>query len=409
MIRDEVFRRNVQSPPKRVAIVHDWLPLYGGAERVLEQMINVFPEAELFSMIDDIDEKARGFLRNKRVQTSIVQRLPGGRKRYRSYLPIMPMAVEQFVLRDFDLILSSSYAVAKGVLTGPQQLHICYCHSPIRYAWDMQTQYLESSGLNRGMKGWLTKALLHYIRQWDLRSASGVDHFIANSHFIRRRIQKIYRRDSEVIYPPVDVEKFSPGTEKEDFYLTASRLVQYKRVDLIVDAFAGMPDRRLKVIGDGPELKKLSAKAAPNIEFLGYQPHEAMLGMMQRAKAFVFAAEEDFGIIPVEAQACGTPVIAFGKGGVLESVVRGVTGEFFDEQTPGAIQSAVERFEIDSGNYDSQVIRRNAERFSVQLFQKRFRSFVESRWQEFQEGTSEQESFSAEGGEVETSEEAALV
>jgi len=369
----------------RVAIVHDWLPLYGGAERVLEQLIHLYPNAELFSMIDAIPPGQRGFLQNKPVRTSMVQRLPFGTRFYRNYLPIMPMAVEQFVLRGFDLVISSSYAVAKGVITGPQQLHICYCHTPIRYAWDLQTQYLEETGLNHGVKGWVTKALLHYIRQWDLRSASGVDVFVANSNFVRKRIQKIYRRESTVIHPPVDVDSFCVSESKEDFYLAVSRLVPYKKIDLIVDAFSRMPDRRLKVVGDGPNFKKLKKIAGSNVEMLGYQDEETLIDLMQRTKALVFAAEEDFGIVPVEAQACGTPVIGYGKGGLLETVVPGQTGLFFKEQSVPSLCEAIDRFENGHFEMDPSVIRRNAMRFSVQNFRQKFRSFVDTTWKRFQE------------------------
>lgn len=367
----------------RVAIVHDWLPLYGGAERVLEQIIHLYPDAQLFSMIDAIPPGQRDFLQNKSVRTSMVQRLPWGVRNYRRYLPIMPMAVEQFDLRDFDLIISSSYAVAKGVITGPHQLHICYCHSPIRYAWDMQADYLEETGLNRGVKGWITKALLHYIRQWDLRTVPGVDAFIANSSFIRRRIHKVYRRDSTIIHPPVDVERFPLRESKDDYYLAASRIVPYKRIDLIVDSFSRMPERRLKVVGDGPGLAKLRAMAGPNVEILGFQEADRFRDLMRRAKAFVFAAEEDFGIVPVEAQACGTPVIAYGKGGVLDTVIPGETGVFFHEQTPAALCAAVELFERSHRRFSPRAIRRNAERFSVGVFRESFRSFVDEAWGEF--------------------------
>ncbi len=369
---------------KRVAIIHDWLPLYGGAERVLEQMLHVFPEAELFSMIDAIPAGERGFLQEKAVRTSFIQRLPRAKTKYRSYLPLMPLAVEQFDLRGFDLIISNSYAVAKGVLTGPDQLHICYCCSPIRYAWDLQAQYLEEAGLTRGIKGWLAKALLHYIRLWDTRTASGVDHFITLSKYIGRRINKVYRRESTVIYPPVDVEKFTIAGEKESSYFTASRMVPYKRMDLIAEAFSRMPERRLIVVGDGPEMPKVRAKAGPNVELLGYQGDVRMRELMQRARAFVFAAEEDFGIVPVEAQACGTPVIAFGKGGAKETVVPGVTGVFFEQQTPESICAAVEDFEAHRDAFNPATIRSNAERFSAARFRIEFSEFVSSRWEEFQ-------------------------
>jgi glycosyltransferase involved in cell wall biosynthesis len=317
----------------RIAIVHDWLTTYAGAERVLEQMLICFPDADLFSLVDFLPPGQRDFIQNKRVTTSFIQRMPWARSKYRSYLPLMPLAIEQFDLSSYDLVISSSHAVAKGVITGPDQLHICMCYSPIRYAWDLQHQYLRESGLDRGMKGWLARCVLHRTRMWDQRTANGVDEFIAISNFIARRIRKAYRRDSTVIYPPVDVESFSLRQDKEDFYLTASRLVPYKRVDLIVEAFSRMPEKKLVVIGAGPEFSRIKASAGHNVDFLGYQPGEVLRDHMQRARAFVFAAEEDFGIAPLEAQACGTPVIAYGKGGALETI-RGEesvepTGVFF--------------------------------------------------------------------------------
>lgn len=232
----------------------------------------------------------------------------------------MPLAIEQLDVSKHNVILSSSHAVAKGILTGPDQLHISYVHSPIRYAWDLQHQYLREAKLDKGIKGLITKWLLHKIRMWDYRTANGVDHFIANSKFISRRIKKVYGRDADVIYPPVNVDRFNICEQKDDYFFTASRLVPYKKIDLIVEAFSQMPDKKLVVIGDGSEMSKIKQKATKNIEILGYQPDATMTDYMKKAKAFVFAAEEDFGITPVEAQACGTPVIAFGKGGVLETI-----------------------------------------------------------------------------------------
>lgn len=365
----------------KIAIVHDWLVTYAGAERVLEQMLLLFPEADLFSLIDFVPEAQRGFLQKKNVKTSFIQRLPFAKKKYRQYLPLMPLAVEQFDLSGYDLVISSSHAVAKGVLTGPDQLHISYVHSPIRYAWDLQHQYLKESKLDRGVKGWLAKWILHNIRMWDIRTANGVDAFIANSKFVARRIWKVYRREAKVIYPPVDVEGFSLYEHKDDFYLTASRMVPYKKMDLIVEAFSQMPDKRLVVIGDGPDYKKIRAKAGPNVLLLGYQPFAVLKDYMQRARAFVFVAEEDFGITPVEAQACGTPVIAYGKGGALETI-RGLdasepTGVLFTEQTASSLIEAVHVFERESQNIKAQACRRNAMRFSPERFRKEMRDYVE--------------------------------
>ena len=259
-------------------------------------------------------------------------------------------------------------------------------HSPIRYAWDLQHQYLRESGLNRGLKGWLAKWLLHKMRIWDTRTANGVDHFVANSHFIARRIKKVYGREADVIYPPVDIAEFSMVENKEEFYLTASRLVPYKKMDLIVEAFSKMPEKRLIVIGDGPDMQKIKAKAGANVEIMGYQPFSVLKDMMQRAQAFVFAAEEDFGITPVEAQACGTPVIAFGKGGVLETVIdQGAnrTGVFFKQQTIASLCAAVQTFEKNRHLFLSVNCRVNAERFSVDRFNTEFSNYIDLKWKDF--------------------------
>lgn len=364
----------------RVAIIHDWLVTYAGAERVLEQMLACYPEADLFSVVDFLPADGRRFIRNKRVRTSFVQNLPFARQRYRQYLPLMPLAVEQFDLSSYELVISSSHAVAKGVLTGPDQLHVCMCYSPMRYAWDLQHQYLRETGLDHSLMGWLVKWQLHKLRLWDARTANGVDEFIAISRFIAARIRKVYRRESRLVYPPVDTAYFALREEKEDFYLTVSRLVPYKRVDLIVEAFAAMPEKRLLVIGDGPEMEKIRAKAGTNVELLGHRDNAEVRDCMQRARTFVFAAEEDFGIVPLEAQACGTPVIAYGKGGALETV-RGLddehpTGVFFAEQTVQSIQAAVETFERNGAIIQSSACRENACRFSPERFRAEFMAYV---------------------------------
>lgn len=366
----------------KVAVVHDWLTTYAGAERVTEQILALYPSADLFSIVDFLPDEDRGFLLGKKAQTSFIQGLPFAKKKYRAYLPLMPFAVEQLDVSGYDLVISSSHAVAKGVITGPNQLHICYCHSPIRYAWDLQHQYLREAGLEKGFKSWLARWSLHKMRLWDLRTVNGVDHFVSNSDYIGRRIKKVYGRAATTIYPNVAVEDFDVVEVKEEFYLTASRLVPYKKVELIVRAFAGMPDKQLVVIGEGPQMAKVRAAATPNVQVLGYQPFEVLKDHMARAKAFVFAAEEDFGIIPLEAQACGTPVIAYGKGGSLETVVADKTGVFFESQSEASLQAAVHRFEAEF-DYDPWRIRKHAELFSTAVFHQRFKSFVESRCQEF--------------------------
>jgi glycosyltransferase involved in cell wall biosynthesis len=358
----------------KVAIVHDWLVAPGGAEKVLEQIIQCFPDADLFSLVDFLVDRTP--VCNKPVTTSFIQHLPFARTRYRSYLPLMPLAIEQLDLSTYDLVITSSYAVAKGVLVGPDQTHVSYVHSPMRYAWDLQHQYLREARLTRGPRSWAARALLHYLRGWDSRSANGVDRLIANSQFVARRMMKTYRRDAAVIAPPVDVHKFDMCAQKDDFYLSASRLVPYKRVDLIVEAFTATPHRKLVVIGDGPELPAIRAKAGPNVTILGYQPLAVLKDHMQRARAFVFAAEEDFGIVVLEAQACGTPVIAYGKGGALETVVpvgeERPTGVYFMQQSAAAIQDAVDRFDRQRAMITPAACRANAERFSAATFRHAF-------------------------------------
>jgi glycosyltransferase, family 1 len=361
----------------KVAVVCDWLVVYAGAERVLEQILKLYPEADLFCLVDFLPNDRRDFILNKKTNTSFIQNLPFAKTKYRSYLPFMPIAIEQLDVSAYDLVISSSHAVAKGILTGPNQIHISYVHSPMRYAWDLQYQYLKQAGLQRGLKSWLARAILHYMRMWDYRTANGVDHFIANSRFIAKRVKKVYGREATVIYPPVDVSAYTLCEQKEDFYLTASRLVPYKRVDLIVEAFTAMPEKRLVVIGDGPEFGKIKKKAGSNVTLLGYQPFDVLRDKMQKAKAFVFAAEEDFGIIPVEAQACGTPVIAYGRGGALETVIAGRTGLFFHQQTNSDIIKAVDDFQTEEKIFSPRECRENAERFSETTFREDFGSFVE--------------------------------
>ena len=376
---------SVKPPPAlKVAVVHDWLTLCAGGERVLEQILNIWPEADLFSVVDFLSDEDRRQLRGKHATTTFIQRLPWARRRYRAYLPLMPLAIEQLNLDRYDMVISSSHAVAKGVITGPDQLHVSYVHSPMRYAWDLQHQYLAEAGLTRGIRSALARLVLHYMRIWDLRSSNGVDHFVANSNFIARRIRKVYRREAEVVHPPVNIDRFSLRSDKEDFYFTASRMVPYKKIPLIVEAFTRMPGRRLVVVGDGPEFERARAGAGPNVRMLGYQGNEVLVDHMQRARAFVFAAEEDFGIAPVEAQACGTPVIAYGKGGALETVVgdgEHRTGLFFGEQTVDAVRDAVERFEALAVPPTPAACRHNAERFGCQLFRNRFSELVDSAWQ----------------------------
>lgn len=373
----------------KVAIVHEWFSSYAGSEKVVEQILRCYPDADLYSVCDFLKPSERGFLKNKHVTTTFIQKLPWAKKKFQSYLPLMPLAIEQLDMSSYDVIISSSHAVSKGVITGPDQLHISYVHSPIRYAWDFQHQYLREAGLTRGFKAWVARYFLHKIRLWDCRTANGVNRFIANSQFIGRRVRKVYGREADVIYPPVNTEKFQFLEEKDNFYLAACRMVPYKRVDLIVSAFAKMPDKELIVIGDGPEFKKISKLLTSNIKLLGYQDDAVLVDYMKRAKAYIFAAEEDFGISPVEAQACGTPVIAFGKGGCLETVKPlgsdKPTGIFFFEQNPDSICEAVNSFETFSDKFNPHDCREHALTFSESRFCREFTSFVNDLWDEFSE------------------------
>jgi glycosyltransferase involved in cell wall biosynthesis len=373
--------------PARVALVHDWLTTYVGGERVLEQMIALNPAADVLTSIDVLAEHERGFLQGKRPITTFAQRWPLMRAHYRHYLPLLMLAIEQLDLGGYDVVLSSSASIGKGVLTRPDQLHIAYVHSPMRYAWDMQHEYLRDAGLARGVRGLLARWLLHKARLWDARTANGVDHFVANSRFIAERIWRVYRREADVIYPPVDVQAFALRERKDDFYLTASRLVPYKKVPAIVEAFRALPERRLVVVGDGGDMKRVKALAGPNVEVLGHQPAAALRDLMQRARAFVFAAEEDFGIAPVEAQACGTPVIAYARGGALETI-RGddharPSGVFFASQHPAAIAAAVRDFESRRDEIEPRACRDSARRFSVDAFREHYARYVRARWEEF--------------------------
>ncbi len=370
----------------KTAIICDWLVTPGGAEKVLAEIIHCFPHADLFAVIDFLQASVKTNLlkplHNKTITTTFIQKLPFAKKYYRHYLPLMPLAIEQLDVSAYDLILSSSHAVAKGVLTGPNQIHICYTHSPMRYVWDLQHQYLQETGLNKKWRGYIVRYLLHKLRLWDARSANNVDHFIANSHYIARRIAKTYRRDATVIYPPIELPRFTPMTQKENFYLTASRLVPYKKIDLIVESFQHFPDKKLIVIGDGPEFNKIKNKAGKNVEILGYQADDVLLSYMQRARAFIFAAEEDFGLLPLEAQACGTPVIAFGKGGACETV-RDLThphptGVFFATQTIAALGDAIQLFEANQATFTADNCVANAAQFSQEKFQTALKAFVDA-------------------------------
>ncbi|MDD2450226.1 MAG: glycosyltransferase, partial [Sulfurimonas sp.] len=330
----------------RVAIVHDWLVTDAGAEKVLKALLDIYRDADIFSLVDFLSQRDRdNVLGGRFAKTSFIQKLPFARKHFRSYFILFPLAIESFDLSKYDLIISSSWAVAKGVKKHANQLHISYCYTPIRYAWDLYDEYTASLPQPKKL---FVKATLSYIKKWDIKTLHRVDHFIADSIFVQERIKRTYNRDSTVIYPPVDTKNYAYEPNKEDFYLTASRLVPYKKTKLIVEAFNEMPDKKLVVIGSGEELKAIKEIAKTNISVLGYQEKDVLTHYMQRAKAFVYAAVEDFGIVPIEAMSCGTPVIALGKGGTAETVIDGVNGVHFKKQTKEDIIDALCRFESQS-------------------------------------------------------------
>ena len=367
----------------RIHYVHEWLTEWGGSEDVTCAMLRAMPGEALHATIDFLAPDQRARFGPVPIHTTFLQRLPGVRKRFWNYLPLTPLAVETHDLRRAQLIVSSSHAFAKGVLTTGEQLHVSYVHSPMRYAWDLHHEYLADYRLDRGAKGLLARYMFHRLRQWDRQTAHNVDLFLANSRHVQRRIWRAYRRLSRVLYPPVAVGRFRFEPRKGDHYVTVSRLVSYKRVDLLLQAFRAMPKRRLVVIGDGPELPRLRAMCPPNVELLGFQSGEAVQQYLGGARAFLFAAHEDFGISPVEAQACGTPVIAYGNGGSRETVrdVRSETrptGLLFDEQTPASLQAAVEAF--DAVAIDPHDCRRWAERFDEPVFEAAFRGVLEQAW-----------------------------
>jgi glycosyltransferase involved in cell wall biosynthesis len=371
----------------RIAIVHDWLDTWGGSERVLAELLALFPTADLFALVDFLSPTDRARLNRGSVRTTFIQRLPFARHHFRKYLGLMPLAVEQFDLHGYDLVISSCHAVSKAVLTGPDQLHVCLCYSPPRYAWDLQAQYLRQSGLDHGVLGWIARRTLHRLRLADLRASAGVDRYVAISHYIARRIQKCYRRDSTVIYPPVDIPARPPTPARGSDYVTVSRLVPYKRVDLLIEAFRALPERILHVIGDGPELNRLTALAGANVRLHGNLADTERNRLLDGAAAFVFAAEEDFGIAPLEAQARGMPVIAFARGGTGETISGldrdAPTGVLFETQDAAAIAAAVHAFERDRERILPQACRANAQRFALERFRAEFNTFIQSAWRDF--------------------------
>jgi len=371
------------TPP--IALVHEWLTDWGGSEDVTRAMIECFPQTDLFATIDFLSSKNRARLGTKSIKTTFLQRAPFIKNRFWNYLPLTSLAVETHDLRNAGIIFSNSHAFAKGVITTGQQLHISYVQSPMRYAWDLHHQYLEDYDLDRGLKGFLARWIFHKLRMWDRQTANNVDLFLANSRHVQQRIWRTYRRRSRVLYPPVRIDSFTTQEKKDNFYVTVSRLVSYKRIDLIVDAFAAMPSKHLFVIGDGPEASALKQRCPANVTLLGWQPDEVVGQYLAAAKAFIFAAHEDFGISPVEAQACGTPVIAYGVGGATETVCdvhqsAAPTGLLFHEQTVSALVDALEEFERVSNRISAQACRAWAERFSESAFKQSFTALVNDAW-----------------------------
>jgi glycosyltransferase involved in cell wall biosynthesis len=368
----------------KYALVHEWLTpkAKGGSELVVQEILQHI-DANLYALIDFESVNPESYLFGRSIGTTFLQHFPFAKEGVQKYLPLMPLAIEQLDLREYDIILSSSHAVAKGVLSSPHQLHICYCHTPMRYAWDLTFDYLKNSILGRGIPGIFTRYLLHQLRQWDILSANRVDYFIANSRHTARRIWRCYRRRSKIIYPPVNIERFAFQPQKEDYYFTVSRLVSYKKVSLIVEAFNQL-GKNLVIIGDGAELNQIRQLAKPNIQVLGAQPDSVVEKYMAGAKAFVYAACEDFGMAIVEAQACGTPAIAYGAGGALETVLdirsfpQTGTGVLFSSQKPEALVEAVKIFSELEKCFNPENCRLQAAKFSAQVFKKSYLDFLEN-------------------------------
>ena len=370
----------------RVALVHYWLVNRRGGERVLETLAEMFPQADIFTLVLDRGKLAPS-LQNRRITTSFLQKLPGSTRHYRKLLPLFPLAVEQFRLREYDLVISSESGPAKGVITASHTCHVCYCHSPMRYLWDMYHEYREGKGMGAASR-LIFDLSAHYVRMWDVATASRVDHFVANSENVARRIQKHYRREARVIYPPVRVESGYVSAAVEDYYLVASPLVDYKRVDLAIEA-ANRLKRPLRIAGEGPEWRRLRRLAGPSVTFLGYLSDDDLRGQYARARALIFPGEEDFGMVPVEVQSFGRPVIAFGRGGALETVngllpgealdPESTTGVFFAEQSVDSLVEAIQLFESLEARFSPAHIRAHAQRFDVACFKREMIAFIEEK------------------------------
>lgn len=356
----------------KIALVHDWLTGMRGGEKVLEELCGLYPSADIFTLICD-RQKISDALKRRRIHTSFLQALPGVFKTYRNFLPLFPAAIESFNLSGYDAVISSSHCVAKGVKAPDAAKHICYCHTPMRYAWDQFDAYF-SRERNGSLKYAVIAAIMPGLRKWDVKTAGRAGHYIANSKHVKNRIEKYYTRQAEVLYPPVDTDFFTPAGPKGDFYLMVTALNEYKRPDFCVEAFRRMPARKLKVIGSGPMLEKLKNGAPANVEFLGFRSDDEIREHYRKARAFLFPGEEDFGITMAEAAACGTPVLALNRGGSLEIVIKGKTGEFFDGTEENFIKN-IEKME--KQGYDVNVMRESALRFSRENFRLGFRELAE--------------------------------
>jgi glycosyltransferase involved in cell wall biosynthesis len=371
----------------KVSLVHDWLMDFGGAESVVESLVEVFKPDDIYTLFYDKANFSSSPISKCDIRTSFLDK-DIFKKRYRKFLPLFPFAIEQFDIKNCDVILSSSHCVAHGIIPKMDQIHICYCHTPLRYAWDLTHDYLELSGLNKGVKSWLAKAGLHYPRMWDEGAAKRADHYIANSNFVAKRIKRFWGRDAETIYPPCDIQGLTRESKKGDHFLFASRLVHYKRADLVIEAAKEMKIP-LRVAGGGPQLEELREKAPNWVTFLGHLSKDELRKEISSARALIFPALEDFGILPVEAQALGTPVIAYGKGGALETVVppsgddfSKATGLFFKDQDAGSIAAAVKQFAEVEANFRNDALTGNAKRFSKERFAEEIREFVEAKRQQ---------------------------
>ncbi|MBS51302.1 MAG: glycosyl transferase [Oceanospirillaceae bacterium] len=359
----------------KVAIVHYWLNGMRGGEKVLESLCRLYPQADIYTHVYE-PEKVSDLINSHTVHTSFISKLPFGKKKYQSYLPFMPIALEQLDLTGYDLVISSESGPAKGVITNPEAVHVCYCHSPMRYVWDMYYEYFKGAGK---LKRLIAAPLIHYLKMWDYSTGARVDHFIANSSYIAKRIEKIYRRDAEVINPPVEFDAFSISEDVDDYYLVLGQMVQYKRVDLAVEAFIAN-GKKLVIVGDGEKADELRemAKGHSNIDIRGRQPFSEIVRLYSGCQALIFPGVEDFGIVPLEAMASGRPVIAYGRGGVLDSVVDGKTGIYFNEQTAESLNQAVAAYEAGQYDFKPEALRAHAMSFATSEFEKKLKAYIDS-------------------------------